>query len=426
MDESRQNLHNSVGFRKNNNTQKLTVNLNNSVANSNRKIENKQQQYHNSNTKLLYEKLKKKTHNNYLKKNNEKKTYLYSGKTTKRESIQGNKIVTTKFNKFNNLTRKRKNTVKNININSEFKFSNENNNNTDKDKDKERRYSSNAIHRPILSLDDISTSLNEMKEKRNKIIKKFKKDKISNKEQAFYILSTSPVLRLCEQLIFSNTKNIKKVLSIDNVLKNHNIFLNAKANELQNEIALCEKTINTPFIASKIADITLNFITSVDEQEFKDFDILEINKDEIKNYYNYIKLLYILFNDNYDNKINGKILKAKLFEKIKEKGFSCLRDYLYYIFIEKNEGINVVSKIEIINNEIIKNSPNLLNFQETLKICRFVAFTNYLIKEVINYANNINDMFELKYRAKNLLDIVLDKIDKIQNKNGNIKVKEKK
>ena len=35
-------------------------------------------------------------------------------------------------------------------------------------------------------------------------------------------------------------------------------------------------------------------------------------------------------------------------------------------------------------------------------------------------------MFELKYRAKNLLDIVLDKIDKIQNKNGNIKVKEKK
>ena len=331
----------------------------------------------------------------------------------------------TKLNRYNNITRKRKNTVKNINnTNSEFKFSNDNNNN--QDKDKERRHSSSAIHRPILSLDDISTSYNEMKEKRNKIIKKFKKDKISRKEQAFYILSTSPVLRLCEQLIFANTKNIKQVLSIDNVLKNHNIFLNAKANELQNEISLCEKTINTPFIASKIADITLNFITSVDEQEFKDFDILEINKDEINNYYNYIKLLYILFNDNYDNKISGKILKTKLFEKVKEKGFSCLRDYLYYFFIENNEEINIVSKIEIINNEIIKNSPNLLNFQETLKICRFTAFTNYLIKEVISYANNINDMFELKYRAKNLLDIVLDKIDKIQNKNENIKVKEKK
>ena len=104
----------------------------------------------------------------------------------------------TKLNRYNNITRKRKNTVKNINnTNSEFKFSNDNNNN--QDKDKERRHSSSAIHRPILSLDDISTSYNEMKEKRNKIIKKFKKEKISNKEQAFYILSTSPVLRLCEQ-----------------------------------------------------------------------------------------------------------------------------------------------------------------------------------------------------------------------------------
>ena len=422
MDEPKQTLHNSIGFRKSNITQKLTVNLNNSVANSNKKIDNKQQ-HHITNTKL-YEKLKKKTQNNYLKKYSEKKSYPYSGKTTKRESLPGAKS-STKLNRYNNITRKRKNTVKNINnTNSEFKFSNDNNNN--QDKDKERRHSSSAIHRPILSLDDISTSYNEMKEKRNKIIKKFKKEKISNKEQAFYILSTSPVLRLCEQLMFANTKNIKQVLSIDSVLKNHNIFLNAKANELQNEISLCEKTINTPFIASKIADITLNFITSVDEQEFKDFDILEINKDEINNYFNYIKLLYILFNDNYDNKISGKILKNKLFDKVKEKGFSCLRDYLYYFFIENNEDINVVSKVEIINNEIIKNSPNLLNFQETIKICRFIAFTNYLIKEVVNYANNINDMFELKYRAKNLLDIVLDKIDKIQNKNENIKVKEKK
>ena len=426
MDEYKQSFHNSVGFKKSNITQKLTVTLNNSVANSNKKNENKQQQHHNTNTKLLYEKLKKKTHNNYLKKNNEKKSYLYSGKTTKRESLQANKVVSSKFNKFNNLTRKRKNTVRSINnTNLELKFNNENNNNN-ADKDKERRHSSNAIHRPILSLDDISTSYNEMKEKRNKIIKKFKKDKISKKVQAFYILSTSPVLRLCEQLIFSNNKKIKQVLSIDNVLKNHTIFLNAKANELQNEISLCEKRINTPFIASKISDITLNFITSGDEQDFKDFDILEINKDEINNYYNYIKLLYILFNDNYDNKLNGKTLKNKLYEKVKEKGFSCLRDYLYYFFIEKNEGINIVSKIEIINNEIIKNSPNLLNFQETLKICRFTAFTNYLIKEVISYANNINDMFELKYRAKNLLDIVLDKLDKIDKIQNKSKVKEKK
>ena len=62
MDESKQSLHNSIGFRKNNITQKLTVNLNNSVTNSNKKNENKQQ-HHNTNTKL-YEKLKKKAQNN--------------------------------------------------------------------------------------------------------------------------------------------------------------------------------------------------------------------------------------------------------------------------------------------------------------------------------------------------------------------------
>ena len=106
-DESRHVLHNSVGFRKSNITQKLTVNINNSITNSNKKYENKHQQHLNTNTKL-YEKLKKKTYNNYLKKNNEKKTYLYNGKTSKRESLPGNKIVSTKLNKYNNLTRKRK------------------------------------------------------------------------------------------------------------------------------------------------------------------------------------------------------------------------------------------------------------------------------------------------------------------------------
>ena len=427
-------MHNSIGFRKNNsnnsnnnNNQKLTVNINNSLVTPNRKNENKNYG-HNTNTKLLYEKMKKKTYNNYLKKNNEKvekKSYVYPTKLKKRDSLPSNKAVSNKFNRFNNLTRKRKYTVKNVNnTNLELKFNNENNNNIT-EREKERRYSSNTVRRPILSLDDISTSYNEMKEKRNKIISKFKKEKISKKEQAFYILSTSPVLRLCEQIIFSRTKNIKKVLSIENILKNHNIFLNAKANELQNEISLCEKTINTPFRASKIADITLNFITSMDEQEFKDFDILEINKYEINNYYNYIKLLCILFNENYDNKISGKNLKAKLFNKLKEKGFNYIRDYLYHIYIAKKEDNNIVSKIDIINNDIIKTSPNLLNIHDTLKICRFIAFTNYLVKEIIAYGNNINDMLELKYRAQNLLDIVFEKIDKIQNKNKGLE-KEKK
>jgi len=284
-----------------------------------------------------------------------------------------------------------------------------------------KNFSSNKV----LSVDNIVNSYSEIKEKKDKIIKIFKNNKkITLKEESFYILATSPVLRLNEQLIFSRaTKNIRNVLPINNILKNHNIFLNAKANELMKEIALCEKRIKMPFTASKIADITLNFITSLDEQEFRDFDILETNKEAIKIYYIYIKLLYVLLNISYDRDLEGKKLKNYLFEKIKKKGFKHLRDYLYYIYIAKKEDMNIMAKIDIINNEIVKKFPDILSFQENLKICRFTAFTIYLIKEIINYANNIKDTFELKFRAQNLLDIVMGKIDKIQNRNMKIKKK---
>ena len=272
-------------------------------------------------------------------------------------------------------------------------------------------------------LDNLITSYSAIQSKKEKIINIFKENKkITSKEESYYILSISPILRLSEQLIFSRaSKNIRKVLPLDTVLNNHNIFLNMKAKELINEINLCEKRIKTPFSASKIADITLNFITSLDEQEFKDFDILETNKEIVNIYYTYIKLLFYLFNINYDNNLDGKKLKNNLYEKVKEKGFKHLRDYLYHIYIAKKEDINIVNKIEIINSEIISNYPDLLNIQESIKICRFTAFANYLLKEIISYANNIKDTCELKFRAQYLLEIVMGKIGKIQNKSNKLK-----
>ena len=269
-----------------------------------------------------------------------------------------------------------------------------------------------------LSLENLQTLCLEIKEKKEKVINIFKKNRnVSSKEEAFYILSISPVLRLTEQLIFSRaTKNLRIIIPTENILKNNIIFLNVKANELINEISLCEAKIKTPFTASKIADITLNFITSSDEQDFKNFDIIETNKEYINKYYIYIKLLYILFNISYDDNLEEKILKNNLFEKLKEKGFIYIRDYLYHIYIARKEDPKIVTKIDIINNEIIKNAPYLLNFQEGLKICRFIGFAMYLIKEIINYANNIRDIVELKFRAEYFLDIVKGKIDKMENK----------
>ena len=270
-----------------------------------------------------------------------------------------------------------------------------------------------------LSYISIMNSFSEMKDKKDKIISIFKKNKnISSREGAYYLLSTSPILRLCERLIFSRASpNVIKVITTSTILKNHEVFLNAKANELKSEIELCEKRLKMPFVASKIADITLNFITSLDEQEFKDFDIYETNEEDIKLYYNYVRLLYLLFNMNYDDDYDGKKLKNNLFETLKDKGFKYIRDYLYHIYIAKKEENNIVEKIDIINNEIIKKMPKILDYHETLKICRFLGFTNYLIKEIINYANNIKDVFILKIKAQNFLDIVLDKIDKIENNN---------
>jgi hypothetical protein len=189
-----------------------------------------------------------------------------------------------------------------------------------------------------------------------------------------------------------------------------------KKNELMNEISLCEKRIKIPFTASKIADITLNFITSSDEEEFKELDMYETNNDIITTYNIFIKILYILFDLEYDNKSDGKKMKKYLFDKVKEKGFAQIRDYLYHIYIAKKERINIAAKIDKIN-QLMEKSPILRNFHESMKICRFTGFTIYLIQEIIVFGNNIKDTFELKYKAKNLLDIVKEKSEKLEYKN---------
>ena len=188
-----------------------------------------------------------------------------------------------------------------------------------------------------------------------------------------------------------------------------------KAKELINEITLCEKKINKSFTASKTADITLNFISKLDEKEFKEFDYLETDKNLVNIYYYYIKLFCILLNINYSNDLDNGKIKNNLYEKIKEKGFNNLKDYLYFIYIGKNENNNILPKIDIINNEIISKIPDLLNIQQSIKLCRFTAFSNYLLKEIINYGNYLKDLFELKYRAQYFLEIILDKIEKIEN-----------
>lgn len=318
----------------------------------------------------------------------------------------------------NNKNKKEKESSKNIN----FQLSNNKNNldynNSINDGNKADLISKKKTFTKKNTTGNVINSLSEIKDKRNKIINIFKKNKkVTSKEEAYYILATSPLLRLTEQIIFSRaTNNVKKVLSIDTILGNHKVFMRNKKNELMNEISLCEKRIKIPFTASKIADITLNFITSSDEEEFKELDMYETNNDIITTYNIFIKILYILFDLEYDNKSDGKKMKKYLFDKVKEKGFAQIRDYLYHIYIAKKERINIAAKIDKIN-KLMEKSPILQNFHESMKICRFTGFTIYLIQEIIVFGNNIKDTFELKYKAKNLLDIVKEKSEKLEYKN---------
>ena len=346
----------------------------------------------------------------------------------KRGSIPDNKLNISFNNKYNNYSNKYQTLYKSKIESTNNTLISKTNNNPEKIRAVSINNRNTMIKNNSQSNENLIEALSQIQEKKEKIINIFKNNKkISSKEQAFYILSTSPILRLSEQIIFSRaSKNVKKVLPIETLYNNHSIFMNIKVKELIEEIGLCEKRIKMPFSASKIADITLNFITSLDEQEFKDFDILESNKELVNYYYFYIKLLYILFDMNYNENLDEKQLKSNLFEKVKEKGFKHIRDYLYHLFIAKKGEINIMSKIDIINNEIINIVPNLLNLQDSFKICRFYAFANYLIREIVNYGNNMKNIIELKFRAQNFLDIVLYKIEKLQNKKSKLKQKKNK
>ena len=266
---------------------------------------------------------------------------------------------------------------------------------------------------------------------RNNLIKleDLKSKGLSKKESSCYILSKSPVLRLCERMIFSRSSSaLRNLLPKESTMKEHQILLKNKIDELEKKINLCDKILETPFTATKTADITLNFITSLMEMEFRDYPILLANEEEKKYYITFIKILYNLFNieivvNNGDNNIldrNSNILNLRqnLYTKIYNKGFKSIRDTLYNQFIDNKDTIKDIPKIAEINY-LVSQVNNIFEIHNSLKICKFISFTLYLIKEIIQFGNNIKSSVELKIKAKNLIDIINRKINKLNSKYKN-------
>ena len=238
---------------------------------------------------------------------------------------------------------------------------------------------------------------------------------LSNKEKSYYILSKSPILRLKERLLFGrSTSNLRIVQSISELLQNNEIILKKKIKELEKRITECDKKIKAVFNASKTAEINFNFILTKDEEEFKNFGWFADNENDRNEYYNYLKIFYILFNENYEN-IELKNLSNKLYTLINKNGFKTIKEYLYDMFFKKKEIKNIIHNIAKINALLEEDIE--LNDKFNIKFCRFALFTSFLIREVITYGNDIKNTVELKMKTKEMINVINKKLELYKNSN---------
>ena len=96
--------------------------------------------------------------------------------------------------------------------------------------------------------------------------------------------------------------------------------------ELEKKIEICDNKINSKFSASKTAEITLNFITLNIETDFKLNFMHNIEDEFDKKYFdNYVKLLYLVLGESYDEIENENLIK-NLYDKINGKNYKNIKD----------------------------------------------------------------------------------------------------
>ena len=293
---------------------------------------------------------------------------------------------------------------KNQNNNFSIISNNETHSNNLSHKDKEREKEKEKIKK-VQEKNDINNSNNSFQYNIPKITN------LSNKENAYLLLSYSKILRLTERMIFArSTINLRRNLPKKLILEVNKKYLSDKLIEMEQKIEICKNKLNSKFAASKTAEMIFNFITLEIENDFKLNmpHIIEEEHEKIQ-YYEYIKLLYILLDESYD-KIPKKDLKKQLYQKINNKGFSNIKDYLYFIYIKNLKENKVVDHADAIK-KIVKDIPDFLNYQTSIKYSKFVSYCCYLIKEIISFANDKIDTLNLQKDCINLKDIINNKLN---------------
>ena len=336
---------------------------------------------------------------------------LYSNRKHKNNSMDKNSINYYNINNNNNYI-----------INSHHKknlsiaFNENKNNSSITPKGKTKVSNSNSSLSPIKNkVSENKININEDNSKTKIVIPKIKN--LSKKENAYLVLSYSKCLRLTERMIFARSSpKLREAISKQQILETNKLYLMEKVKELYKKIEICDEKLKTKFTASKTAEMTLNFITNNIENEFK-LNILENFDEKEKIFsYNYVKLLYLLLDENYENIKNENLIK-ELSQNISNKGFSTIKDYIYFIYIKNSKENKIIDNIEKIKN-IISDSPKLMDFKNAMKSDnKFVSYSCYLFKEIINFVNERVDTFNLKNDCVNLIGIVNNKINLYIGKN---------
>ena len=300
-----------------------------------------------------------------------------------------------------------------LNLNNEFKnIDNSNNKKTNNIISMTPRYirqSNNYNNSDNPSEKEINQNLKKINKNENAQIPEIKN--LSQKEKSYLILSYSKCLRLCERMIFArSTSKLRQSISKKDILDTNRIYLNEKLKELENKIENCNDKLKNKFNASKTAEMTLNYITSNIENEFKLNLFHNLYDENDKIYcYNYAKLLYILLDEDYAQIENENLIK-QLYQKISNKGYTNIKDYLYFIYIKhlkENKTIENIDKI----NDILTTVPDLLSFKNSIKYDRFFSYTIYLLKEIVDFSNGVIDTIKLKRDCINFIDIINNKIN---------------
>ena len=268
-------------------------------------------------------------------------------------------------------------------------------------------------------------NINKTRIKANSIYNNKNKLNISKKEKAIYILAKSKILTLVERIIFSRgSSNLKNIISISEILNDHEIFMKKKINEYNNKLIKYNNEIKTYiFMASKTSEISLNFIMEKHEKELIDNynNLMKSNDSNFEYYENFINIIYNIISENdvCQNEVDKKILITNLYAKINEKGFKFIKDYYYNTFItEKNNFVSILKNIDKINM-IISKKPKILDVKKSLEMCRFFSFSVYLIQEIVDYGNLMNSIFSLINQTKNAVKVVQYKLDLCKKKNSN-------